>query len=69
MVQQKRRAVDEDVIWTCVEINVAAASSSSRNDLVKNYRVYATHWLISTQIWHAASRACRRHQPEASRYA
>ena len=27
----------------------STAASSSRNDLVKNYRVHATHWLISTQ--------------------
>jgi hypothetical protein len=26
-----------------------AGSSSLRNDLVKNYRVHPTHWLISTQ--------------------
>ena len=25
------------------------AASSQRNDLVKNYRVHPTHWLISTQ--------------------
>ena len=24
--------------------------SSPRNDLVKNYRVHPTHWLISTQV-------------------
>ena len=27
----------------------SAATSSPRNDLVKNYRVHPTHWLISTQ--------------------
>jgi hypothetical protein len=27
-----------------------AAASSPRNDLVKNYRVHPTHWLISTQV-------------------
>ena len=32
-------------------------------------RVHATHWLISTQIWHAASRAYRPRRPGASRYA
>ena len=26
------------------------AASSTRNDLVKNYRVHPTHWLISTQF-------------------
>ena len=26
----------------------SAAASSPRNDLVKNYRVHPTHWLIST---------------------
>ena len=26
------------------------AASSPRNDLVKNFRVHPTHWLISTQI-------------------
>ena len=26
------------------------AASSPRNDLVKNYRVHPTHWLISTQV-------------------
>ena len=26
-----------------------AATSSPRNELVKNYRVHPTHWLISTQ--------------------
>ena len=26
------------------------AAPSLRNDLVKNYRVHPTHWLISTQI-------------------
>ena len=28
----------------------SAATSSLRNDLVKNYRVHPTHWLISTQV-------------------
>ena len=28
----------------------SAATSSPRNDLVKNYRVHPTHWLISTQV-------------------
>ena len=28
----------------------SAATSSPRNDLVKNFRVHPTHWLISTQI-------------------
>ena len=28
----------------------SAATSSPRNDLVKNCRVHATHWLISTQV-------------------
>jgi hypothetical protein len=27
-----------------------AAASSPRNDLVKNFRVHPTHWLISTQV-------------------
>ena len=27
----------------------STAASSPRNDLVKNYRVHPTHWLISTQ--------------------
>ena len=27
-----------------------AATSSPRNDLVKNYRVHPTNWLISTQV-------------------
>ena len=27
----------------------STAASSSRNDLVKNYRVHPTYWLISTQ--------------------
>ena len=26
------------------------AASSPRNDLVKNFRVHPTHWLISTQV-------------------
>ena len=26
------------------------AASSPRNDLVKNYRMHPTHWLISTQV-------------------
>ena len=29
---------------------VSTATSSPRNDLVKNYRVHPTHWLISTQV-------------------
>ena len=28
----------------------STASSSPRNDLVKNYRGHPTHWLISTQV-------------------
>ena len=28
----------------------SAATSSPRNDLVENYRVHSTHWLISTQV-------------------
>ena len=28
----------------------STAASSPRNDLVKNYRVHPTHWLISTQV-------------------
>ena len=28
----------------------STVASSPRNDLVKNYRVHATHWLISTQV-------------------
>jgi hypothetical protein len=28
----------------------SAATSSPRNDLVKNCRVHPTHWLISTQM-------------------
>ena len=32
-------------------------ASSSRNDLVKNYRVHPTHWLISTQVLNASG--CR----------
>ena len=28
----------------------SAATSSPRNDLVKNYRVHPTHWLICAQI-------------------
>ena len=28
----------------------SAATSSPRKDLVKNYRVHPTHWLISTQV-------------------
>ena len=32
----------------------STAASSPRNDLVKNYRVHPTHWLISTQILLAA---------------
>ena len=28
----------------------STAASSSRKDLVKNYRVHPTHWLISTQV-------------------
>ena len=31
------------------------AASSPRNDLVKNYRVHPTHWLISTQPSTASS--------------
>ena len=27
----------------------STAAASPRNDLVKNYRVHPTHWLISTQ--------------------
>ena len=29
----------------------STAASSPRNDLVKNYRVHPTHWLISTQVF------------------
>ena len=32
------------------------AASSPRNDLVKNYRVHPTHWLISTQVLNASGR-------------
>ena len=35
----------------------STAASSPRNDLVKNYRVHPTHWLISTQ----AGRSRRLH--------
>ena len=34
------------------------AASSPRNDLVKNYRVHPTHWLIFTQA-STSSRPCR----------
>ena len=30
-------------------IDATTAASSPRNDLVKNYQVHPTHWLISTQ--------------------
>ena len=30
-------------------IDATTAASSPRNDLVDNYRVHPTHWLISTQ--------------------
>ena len=33
------------------------AAPSPRNDLVKNYRVHPTHWLISTQV-------ARKHKEE-----
>merc|ERR1711991_835097 len=33
----------------------STAASSPRNDLVKNYRVHPTHWLISTQVTMAAT--------------
>ena len=29
---------------------ISTAASSLRNDLVKNFRVHPTHWLISTQV-------------------
>ena len=38
--------------WQCRFLTAdgaSAATSSPRNDLVKNYRVHPTHWLISTQ--------------------
>ena len=36
------------------------AASSPRNDLVKNYRVHPTQWLISTQVHMALSQQCNR---------
>ena len=34
----------------------STAASSPRTDLVKNYRVHPTHWLISTQVLNASGR-------------
>ena len=39
--------------WRCRFLTARrarTAASSPRNDLVKNYRVHPTHWLISTQV-------------------
>ena len=38
--------------WRCRLLTArrSAATSSLRNDLVKNCRVHPTHWLISTQV-------------------
>ena len=38
--------------WRCRFLTArrARTAASSRNDLVKNYRVHPTHWLISTQV-------------------
>jgi hypothetical protein len=43
----------------------STAASSPRNDLVKNYRVHPTHWLISTQVRTAVanSEAARERLP------
>ena len=57
-----RRLLDSVAMPVPAPLNGAnRAASSPRNDLVKNYRVHPTHWLISTQASLASSpnRRCR----------
>ena len=62
---QGRTCVD-DTGWWCTTawkskfygaFGASTAASSPRNDLVENFRVHPTHWLISTQPRAARRRA------------